>query len=578
MMTALRDFFDYVNGLGVGSMIESLQESGFESLLSDDALDFLDNDNLTINERVEKFFERRVRRPSPEEITTLASEIVVNIRQVFEPLKEKLVPIQTANTLTFGAVDTIGQIGDIATVPIQLFSRFILRDSESDSIRKYPRLLCRGKPEWFTNTANYLTNFVMRHGVSDHQLEGFLRVEGLEDDFQHFQSCINQWTRQVREMLPLDQDFIIGKSVAMTELERMRKFLYAVVLNKPELLQEHNNATRQVIHDAAAQERPTNYTSLLPCISYGQLLLPTGERRIIDFTFVLVSTNRHGTAERILDDISNMFKNVKSKKVEMNDGIQMIKLKVEIDENVPHLIAKIISKLANLIVRSILIGNFGINGFRHAMNPAYNRIYSYQERETAEGFIPTWFSTSLDRGGEPYYCPVGWRRYAIDVGMTGAQFEKEYGRWAIAYHGTAGTLAMAILLNGLRASGHGCFLKKNQSAVYLSPSIEYSGHPRYAKVLQIKSKYVQMVLQVRIDPLLIEKHQGTLYGAIPYDTERADLHFSNNELEWIIRWKSGENIKALNGILVYGLMFRVTDEDPQNLPQNRWWNHKCHRC
>ncbi|CAF4978434.1 unnamed protein product, partial [Rotaria sp. Silwood1] len=328
MMTALRDFFDYVNGLGVGSMIESLQESGFESLLSDDALDFLDNDNLTINERVEKFFERRVRRPSPEEITTRASEIVVNIRQVFEPLKEKLVPIQTANTLTFGAVDTIGQIGDIATVPIQLFSRFILRDSESDSIRKYPRLLCRGKPEWFTNTANYLTNFVMRHGVSDHQLEGFLRVEGLEDDFQHFQSCINQWTRQVREMLPLDQDFIIGKSVAMTELERMRKFL----------------------------------------------------------------------------------------------------------------------------ICSVLIGNFGINGFRHAMNPAYNRIYSYQERETAEGFIPTWFSTSLDRGGEPYYCPVGWRRYAIDVGMTGAQFEKEYGRWAIAYHGTAGTLAMAILLNGLRAS------------------------------------------------------------------------------------------------------------------------------
>ncbi|CAF4983198.1 unnamed protein product [Rotaria sp. Silwood1] len=456
MMTALRDFFDYVNGLGVGSMIESLQESGFESLLSDDALDFLDNDNLTIHERVEKFFERRVRRPSPEEITTLASEIVVNIRQVFEPWKEKLVPIQTANTLTFGAVDTIGQIGDIATVPIQLFSRFILRDSESDSIRKYPRLLCRGKPEWFTNTANYLTNFVMRHGVSDHQLEGFLRVEGLEDDFQHFQSCINQWTRQVREMLPLDQDFIIGKSVAMTELERMRKFL-------------------------------------------------------------------HGTAERILDDISNMFKNVKSKKVEMNDGIQMIKLKVEIDENVPHLIAKIISKLANLRICSVLIGNFGINGFRHAMNPAYNRIYSYQERETAEGFIPTWFSTSLDRGGEPYYCPVGWRRYAIDVGMTGAQFEKEYGRWAIAYHGTAGTLAMAILLNGLRAS-------------------------------------------------------GTLYEAIPYDTERADLHFSNNELEWIIRWKPGENIKALNGILVYGLMFRVTDEDPQNLPQNRWWNHKCHRC
>jgi hypothetical protein len=313
-------------------------------------------------------------------------------------------------------------------------------------------------------------------------------------------------------------------------------------------------------------------------MGYGQLSLPTGEKRTIQFTFVLDSTDIHRAAENILDDISNIFKNVQSKKVEVKDGIQMIKLEIDIAENVPHLIAKIISKLANLRVRSVLIGNFGINGFRHAMNPAYNRIYSSHGRETAEGFIPTAFSQSLDRGGQPYYCPVGWRRYAIDVGMTGPQFENEYGRWPVAYHGTAGTLAMAILLNGLRASGQGCFLKKNQGAVYLSPSIEYSGHPRYAKVLKINSKYVQMVLQVRVHPRLFEKRQGTLPGAMSHNKERADPNFSNNELEWIVRWKPGDHIDALNGILVYGLMFRVTDEDPNHLPQNQWWKHKCHQC
>ena len=35
-----------------------------------------------------------------------------------------------------------------------------------------------------------------------------------------------------------------------------------------------------------------------------------------------------------------------------------------------------------------------------------------------------------------------------------------------------------------------------EGAVYISPSIEYSGHPYYAKLRKIKGKYFQMVLQV----------------------------------------------------------------------------------
>jgi hypothetical protein len=253
-------------------------------------------------------------------------------------------------------------------------------------------------------------------------------------------------------------------------------------------------------------------------------------------------------------------------------------MQAEIAENIPRLIAKTISKFANLIVRGILIGNFGIEKFRHAMNPAYNRIYSLDGRETAEGFIPTVFSKPLSYGGEPYYCPVGWRRYSIDVGMSGPEFEKVYGHWPVAYHGTAGTIAMEILLYGLRASGQGVHVPAGKGRVYLSPSIEYSGHSRYAKLLKAKSKYVQMVLQVRVNPELIVKRGGTLRGAFPHDKERADPNFSNNHLEWVIQWKKDDKIKALNGILVYGLMFRVTDEDPQNLPQNKWWNVKCSEC
>ncbi|CAF4678635.1 unnamed protein product, partial [Rotaria sp. Silwood2] len=204
------------------------------------------------------------------------------------------------------------------------------------------------------------------------------------------------------------------------------------------------------------------------------------------------------------------------------------------------------------------------------MNPAYNRLYSREKLDEVDGFITTVFPHALNRGGEPYYCPNGWRRYAIDISMTGEEFEQEYGQWPVAYHGTAGSLAMVVLLNGLRASGQGCFINQNEGAVYLSPSIEYSGHPRYAKVVKIKSNYVQMVLQVRVQPKLFRKHCGTLPGAKCYTAEPADPNFSNHELEWIVKWKPGEHMNALNGILVYGLMFRVTDKHPGLLPQNKW--------
>ncbi|CAF0875086.1 unnamed protein product [Adineta ricciae] len=575
LMQALRRFFSYINGLGVSSLITTLHESGFETLMSDDTLNFLDNDDLTIDQRVTEFFNRQNRRSTsdrPEEVTALAKEIAEDIRQVFEPLKEKLVGIQAANRYTLGLANRAGKAGDFVSKPVGLIgSLFFPTLNVGENMRRHSRLLCRGEPNWFSNVANYLTDYVTKTGTSDRELQEFLDYHGLEDDFVHFQFCINKWIEQIREMLPSDRTFMLGKSVVLSELERVRKFLYAVILNKPELLQEHTEAVTRTVHNAATQANPTNGASLLPCIAYGQLPLPTDGKRILCFDFVLDSSVSHRTAENVLNDISRNFQDVRSRKVRINGDVKIVTLEVEISENIPHLIAKIISKLANLNVRSVLIGNFGLNGFRHAMNPAFNRIYSRDGRETAVGFIATSFVQSLNRGSEPYYCPNGWRRYAIDVGMTGAQFEQQYGSWPVAYHGTAGALAMTILLNGLRASGQGCFLRSNHGAVYLSPSIEYSGHPRYAKIVQIKSKYVQMVLQVRVHPKLIEKYPGTLPGAFPHDKQKADPNFSNDVLEWVVHWKPGQNIGALNGILVYGLMFRVTDEHPKNLPQNQWW-------
>ena len=90
----------------------------------------------------------------------------------------------------------------------------------------------------------------------------------------------------------------------------------------------------------------------------------------------------------------------------------------------------------------------------------------------------------------------------------------------MAYHGTKGHMATKILMTGMRANGPTVDirvpnLKTGEGAVFLSPSIEYSGHPYYANVWKVKNKYVQMVLQVRVDRKRIFKRiPGTIPGTM----------------------------------------------------------------
>lgn len=75
---------------------------------------------------------------------------------------------------------------------------------------------------------------------------------------------------------------------------------------------------------------------------------------------------------------------------------------------------------------------------------------------------------------------TGWRRWAIDVGLSGEQFAERYGDWPVVYHGTKLRFVHLILETGFRPSwGAGqCWLQEGEGAVYLSPSIEYPSNPR----------------------------------------------------------------------------------------------------
>ena len=217
----------------------------------------------------------------------------------------------------------------------------------------------------------------------------------------------------------------------------------------------------------------------------------------------------------------------------------------------------------------------------HAMlarGKRFNRIYSVGGVDQARGFNPTHYTKPLNYGGEPYYCPNGWRRYSLDVGLTSEEFDAQYKDWPVAFHGTSSKAANDIIINGFLASNlQACFIKASDKAVFLTPSIKYAGHPRYAKVEKVDRLYVQVVLQVRVNKNMITKNPGTVEGTFP-ESDLIDSNFEdNNELEWVFLWNNVRKIRAFDGIVIYGIMARITDSNPRHLSENDWWEESRER-
>lgn len=56
---------------------------------------------------------------------------------------------------------------------------------------------------------------------------------------------------------------------------------------------------------------------------------------------------------------------------------------------------------------------------------------------------------------------------------------------------------------------------------------------------------------------------------------KVDPNFDNGELEWIILGTSGEQF-IKKDIVCYGLMMRISDVDPKDLPIAAWWKYSHH--
>lgn len=217
-------------------------------------------------------------------------------------------------------------------------------------------------------------------------------------------------------------------------------------------------------------------------------------------------------------------------------------------------------------IESITLGDTGLSIDNKLMDPKWNKIYRWPSDNDDKA---DYWSGSIDRGGQSYFCPSGWRRFRIKVADNEHEFDKRWGNWHIAYHGTNSEYATDILTSGLRVSTPGCFYRNEMPRVYLSPSIEYCAHPRYAQPwMKIgrdgTTRWYQLVLQCRVNPKSISKKCTETLLRKEMKHVKIDPNFDNNQIEWILEAKTDVHYMNVD-IICYGLMLRISDVAPKNL-------------
>ena len=215
-----------------------------------------------------------------------------------------------------------------------------------------------------------------------------------------------------------------------------------------------------------------------------------------------------------------------------------------------------------------------------------NEVRLYPQWNCVYGLGHTYWTGALqdekDRGKYAYFCPVGWKRYALHVSDN---FDEKFKGWSICYHGTKFAYGLSIFLSGL-APARCAQLGKG---IYASQSITYTSHPRYAEIKRIKSsdkknffksgQYVQFVLQCRVRPTSIK--------VVGPETLRVgkkvtiDPDVSNDVIEWVIDAKNKDLMDFSDPnttIICTGVMIRIIDHHPGLLPESQWWYPPAHLC
>ncbi|KAI9318340.1 hypothetical protein DFJ73DRAFT_926133 [Zopfochytrium polystomum] len=419
------------------------------------------------------------------------------------------------------------------------------RDSEHflDGLKKDFQPLAfalrRVQDQMYPRLEKFIVDY-LRGNHTDTELYGRIEREELEKDLEHFQTCLQHFCDRAEKTIA-DAEFPrIPENVAVHELKRGWLFLRSLITGDAAAASQHTAALSEMVQMCWEYMRS-------PGAENGGAAAATAKSP--DRARAKQDDEIAKTLRTEVQAILGVYVRYIGEKSEA-DGTVAVEFEIMFDGQSVKKFMSHATKLANLSVACVMIGDFGLSiGESRVTNANFNRIYGNLE---ASGYRTTEF-TYLYRGNEKYWCPTGWRRIALNVCESAKEFDRKYSGWHVAYHGTNHELAGAILS-------------------------QYSGHPRYAEPWLHNGKWFQMVFQVRVRPdSIYKKAPGTLSGAFPTCPTAADPNFPGNQnLEWLVKPIPGKSLvdvfQDAKSIVIYGIMLRVTDKHPfEELPNTMWW-------
>mmetsp|Transcript_49234 Transcript_49234/g.81831 ORF Transcript_49234/g.81831 Transcript_49234/m.81831 type:complete len:279 (+) Transcript_49234:92-928(+) len=233
----------------------------------------------------------------------------------------------------------------------------------------------------------------------------------------------------------------------------------------------------------------------------------------------------------------------------------------------------------------------GVELTREEYDKGHDRSYVLVSHPEANQSMhrTAWSGSLSEKSLIPYYCPAGWRRYAMNV-RTSAYF---WNNSSNMYHGLNPRNVKDIIKNGFKPSK----CQHARPAVYLTPSIRYAAHPRYATILKMGRLYYQVVLQVRVLnqavkhwkeakpgesvnvvlPGVKSAEEGDTSVATWGETmcvgerEKIDSNFDDNQNMEFLYETDEPYVTPTHGLVVTGIMIRCLPCDPIGQPENGWW-------
>ena len=256
---------------------------------------------------------------------------------------------------------------------------------------------------------DYLCDIIGESATRD-----YINKEGLDSSLIDIRTEIE---RRAQELIKSNENawkYRVNAKLIEQDMKRRETLTNALLFGEAEMAQKHMKQIEELINTATQPVPAEEKELILPQLVEARV--PRNDPNV-RLEIVFDPSLTHEQKKNALEDLRNILPGPS----EMCDRPIIKSPQAIVHKN----FCANRDKLARLGVRAVLMGEYGLDNIKVRNRPEINRIYSQSGLDTAEGFIPTPYFEAK-RGQETYYAPIGWRRVAIDIGLSATDFWNLY--------------------------------------------------------------------------------------------------------------------------------------------------------